>query len=98
MSEKDVGVEVEHNEGSSRFEATLSDGLALAAYIRKGNRIIFTHTEVPEEHQERGVGSALARAALDYAREQKLEVVPRCPFIAAFIERNPEYRDLLAAA
>ena len=43
----------------------------------------------------RGVGSRLIRAALDSARDQGLRVVPQCPFVRAFIERHPEYRDLV---
>jgi predicted GNAT family acetyltransferase len=95
MPEAEANVNVVHNEAENRFEAAVGGGLALAAYIRKGNRIHFTHTEVPEEARHHGVGGALARAGLDYARSANLEVVPRCPFIAAYIERNPEYRDVV---
>jgi predicted GNAT family acetyltransferase len=97
MGDAKANVSVVHNEAENRFEAAVGNGVALAAYIRKGNRIYFTHTEVPEEERRHGVGSALARAGLDYARSANLEVVPRCPFIAGYIERNPEYRDLVVA-
>ena len=57
--------------------------------------IVFTHTLVPPEIEGRGVGSKLIRGALDSARDQGLRVVPQCPFVKAFIDRHPGYRDLL---
>ncbi|MFS0773387.1 GNAT family N-acetyltransferase [Sphingomonas sp. 1P08PE] len=68
---------------------------AVAAYQREGDTIVFTHTVVPPAIEGRGVGSRLIRAALDDARDQGLKVVPQCPFVGAYIERHPEYRDLL---
>ena len=90
---------------ASRYEArplpnggaSASQAVAIASYVRHGDTIIFTHTEVPAELAGHGVGSALARAALDDARRQHLAVIPRCPFIAAFIRRHPEYHDLVPA-
>ena len=84
-----------NNEAESRFELEVDGQLAMSAYHRRGDRIIFTHTEVPPQLEGKGIGKALATAALDYARSEGLKVVPRCPFIAAFIRRNPEYQDLV---
>ena len=67
------------------------------AYLRGDSRIVFTHAEVDEALEGRGYGSRLVTTALEDARQEGLEVVPLCPFVARFIERNPEYRDLLAA-
>ena len=88
---------------ASRYEARLrpnsdGDAVAYAAYLLHDREIVFTHTEVPPSLEGRGVGSRLARAALDDARRRGLAVVPRCPFIAAFIRRHPEYRDLVPEA
>jgi predicted GNAT family acetyltransferase len=91
-------VTVTDNPSASRFEARVDGLLAVAEYRRQGNRIAFTHTEVPDAIEGRGVGSALARAALDRARAEGWEVVPLCPFIADFIKRNPEYSELTADA
>lgn len=55
--------------------------------------LVFTHTEVQREGE--GLGSALVRAALDDARGRPARVVPQCPFVAAFIERHPDYADLV---
>jgi len=82
----------------SRYELRLSERvIGLAAYRRRDGRIAFTHTEVAASCEGRGFGSRLAGAALDDARRQGLDVVPLCPFIARYIERNPEYEALLAA-
>ena len=69
--------------------------LAATWYRRHRGKIIFTHTEVPPELEGHGVGGALARAALTYARKEGLRVVPLCPFIAAFIKRHKEFQDLV---
>ena len=82
---------------SSRYEVRV-DGrpIGIAAYHRRGNRIAFTHTEVDESCEGRGFGSRLAAAVLGDARRQGLEVVPLCPFIAGYIQRHPEYQELVA--
>lgn len=82
---------------ASRYE--LRDGermIGEAAYHRRDGRIALIHTEVDEALEGRGLGSTLVATALDDARREGLEVVPLCPFVAAFIERNPEYQDLVA--
>jgi uncharacterized protein len=87
---------VVHNEPESRFELDLQQATALLDYSLDGNRIAFTHTEVPPEFEGRSYGTQLARAALDYARQSGLTVVPACSFVAAFIRRNPQYLDMVS--
>jgi predicted GNAT family acetyltransferase len=88
---------VQDNEAKHQFELIVDRCTALAAYRIKPGVITFTHTEVPKELGGRGIGSQLAKGALDQVRERGLKVVPLCPFIKAYIEKNPEYQDLLAA-
>ena len=57
--------------------------------------IIFTHTLVPVSLKGQGIASYLAKYVLDYARENNLNVIPQCPFIRSYIERHPEYDDLV---
>lgn len=66
-----------------------------AVYIRTPDLIVFTHTEVDRAFEGKGVGSALARAALDQARAWGLPVLPLCPFIKGYIERHREYVDVV---
>ena len=56
----------------------------------------FTHTEVPAALRGRGIGSQMMHAVLQNVRAQGLKVVPRCPFVADFIDRHPQHADLLA--
>jgi len=95
MAEETAAVRVEHNKARQQFEATVEGQLAIAAYTRDGNTMTFTHTAVPEEFQGRGIGNALASAALQYARAENTTVVPLCGFIAAYIESHPEFQPLL---
>lgn len=93
-------VVVQDTPDRNRWEARLGDGpdapvAGYAAYRREGDRITFTHTVVEPEHEGGGVGSALARTALDGARSAGLRVVPQCPFVAAWIRRHPDYADLV---
>ena len=88
-------MDVVHNEQERRFEISIDGHTAVAEYaLEDPNRIVFTHTEVPDELSGRGIGGELAQRALDYAREKKLQVVPQCAFIASYIKRHPEYEDL----
>jgi predicted GNAT family acetyltransferase len=82
----------------SRYELRLRGRLiGLAAYRRRNGRIAFTHTEVDESCAARGFGSLLASAALEDARRAGLAVVPLCPFIAGYIERHPEFAQLVVS-
>lgn len=82
---------------AQRFEAVDDDGTVagFAAYHRSPDRVVFTHTEVGDAFEGRGVGSLLVRAALDSVRDEGLQVVAQCPFVESWIERHPEYADLL---
>jgi predicted GNAT family acetyltransferase len=86
---------VRDNRAEQEFELELDGHRAVAAYQREGGVITFTHTHVPHAIEGRGVGSKLVRAALDASRDAGLKVVPQCPFVAAYIKRHPEYRELL---
>ena len=87
------------NPEKHRFEVDLGDGsFAVAEYNLRRGKIIFTHTEVPSAHEGQGIGSALIRFALAAARERDLQVVPVCPFFAAYIQKHESEQDLLDPA
>ena len=86
---------VTNNEAQQRYELALDGLLAIIQYERRGNEIVFLHTDVPAALEGHGVGSALARAALDDARARNLTVVPLCPFVSAYIQKHPEYLALV---
>ena len=86
---------VTDNLAKHRFELTAGDNVAFASYTLAPGVITFTHAEVPAALAGQGIGSTLARGALEQARARGLKVVPRCPFIAAFIAKNAEFSDLV---
>jgi predicted GNAT family acetyltransferase len=88
--------QVTDNPARHRFELTVDGHTAFAAYALAGDVITFVHTEVPKELAGRGVGSTLARGALDNVRARRLKVIAECPFIAAYIAKHAEFADLLA--
>lgn len=87
-------VAVRHNVAASRFETTVGGGLAVADYELQADSVIFTHTLVPPAARGRGVAEGLVRAALGWAKEKPLRVVPACSYVARFIDRHPEFRAL----
>jgi uncharacterized protein len=90
-------MDIHNNEPLHRFETTIEGHTAVADYdLEEPGRIVLTRTNVPKELGGRGIAGELAKTALAYAREQELKVVPQCSFMAKFIERNPEYQDLVA--
>ncbi len=90
-------VTVTDNRAESRYEAHLDGELAgFADYQLRHDVIVFPHTEVDPAFEGKGVGSALARQALDDVRAAgERKVVAICPFIKGWIEKHPEYRSLL---
>jgi predicted GNAT family acetyltransferase len=64
-------------------------------HLRGGDHYFFYHTLIDDDYAGQGVGSKLARFALDDVREKGGFVVPLCPFIAGWIEKHPDYQDLV---
>ncbi len=89
-----------HNPDRSRYEAHIDGELAgFAEYLLTDQLVTFTHTEVDRRFEGRGVGSALARFALDDVRaEGSRQVLPLCPFIKGWIGKHREYVDLVYGA
>jgi uncharacterized protein len=90
-------IRVEDNPAKQRFEIFLNDALAgFVIYELEPGVITFIHTEVDPRFDGHGLGGRLVSRALDSARERGLLVVPVCPFVKSYIERHPDYADLLA--
>ncbi|MDB5428341.1 MAG: acetyltransferase [Phenylobacterium sp.] len=88
-------LDVVMNDRTHRFEVTLGGETAFAEYMLHNGAMVLPHTVVPDAFAGKGVGSALAEAALGYAREHGLKVKPSCPFMAGYIKRRPEWQDLV---
>ena len=84
---------------AGRYEARAGDRvMGLAAYQRRGDLVVFTHTEVDPDAEGSGVGGTLVRGALDDVRAHGRQAVPRCSFVRAWIDRHPDYADLVDAS
>ncbi|HXW23820.1 MAG TPA: GNAT family N-acetyltransferase [Xanthobacteraceae bacterium] len=86
---------VRDNAAFNRFELEVDGHLAVAHYRRSPGLITFTHTEVPSALGGRGVGSTLARGALELARAEGVKVASQCPFVSAYLAKHAEFNDLL---
>jgi predicted GNAT family acetyltransferase len=87
------GVPVRHDPEDSRFFLPLADGDAELVYARFSEDVLdLQHTEVPPSGEGRGIGDALVRAALAYAREQGMRVMATCPYVQAWLRKHPEER------
>jgi uncharacterized protein len=90
-------VEVSDNPAQHRYEVLVDGEVAGASYYRDEDGIrVVTHTEVGDEWEGQGVGSRLVAGALDDIRARGLRVRPVCNFAAGYIDRHPEYGDLVA--
>lgn len=79
-----------------RFELEADGVIAFMNYRRAGDTISLDHMETPVAARGRGLASRLVAGALDQIRARGLKIVPRCPFVPAFFDRHPDYRDLAA--
>jgi predicted GNAT family acetyltransferase len=95
----DTTVEVRDNTVSRSYDAIVDGRIAgTIVYERAGStRIVFTHTIVEPAFRGRGVGTALAKGALDDVRAQGLTLTNYCDFVGHYIQDHPEYRDLIDA-
>ncbi len=97
MTDVPAEVRVVDKPAKHRYEAMLDDQVVgVSVYELVDDRIVFLHTEVDSGLEGLGVGSRLAKGALDDVRRRGLKVVAKCPFIAAWLKRHPDYADLLA--
>jgi predicted GNAT family acetyltransferase len=86
------------NAARQRYELQLDGGVAFIDYTAAaaGTVRTLTHAEVPVSMRGGGIAGRLTGGALELARSQGLQVVPRCPYVATYIEKHPEYHDLVA--
>ena len=90
-----MSAHVRHNSDEKRFELDTSAGLAVADYRLSEGVMTIYHTEVPVLLRGRGIGARLVRGALGEARGLGVKIVPQCWFVREFIDRNPDFADLL---
>ncbi len=84
---------ISNNVAKSRLEARLGEAVAHMDYERIEDGLLVPHTVVPPAFEGRGVGSALAKAMLAFAKQEGMLVLPTCPFFAGYLSKHPEYKD-----
>ena len=89
--------EVTNNEKLHRFELHVDGSLAgFMTYGRHNDALVLIHTEIDDAFEGKGLGSYFAKTVLDGLRAEGTKIVPSCPFVASFIERHPDYEDMVA--
>jgi uncharacterized protein len=91
-----TNITIENNADKQQYEAKL-DGkvVAFAEYRPIGQSIMFTHTEVNEDLEGKGVGSELIRYALEDTKAKGMTAIPMCPFVKIFIQRHKDFIDVV---
>ncbi|SCY75008.1 GNAT family N-acetyltransferase [Flavobacterium caeni] len=85
------------NDEKRRFELEVEGHTAFIEFIvDKDNNMYLTHTEVPTALGGKGVGKSIVEKALHYLKDNGYKLAPLCPFVAAYLKRNPEWKSLLA--
>jgi predicted GNAT family acetyltransferase len=98
MSTEDAQVVVRDNPDEERYELLVSDRLVGEIqyhHRRSSDRIAFIHTEISPELEGQGLANKLVAGALDDVRAHGLHVIPICPFVSTYLQRHPEYEDLV---
>jgi uncharacterized protein len=94
-SESNMSNDVQNNKVLKRFELHLNGALAFANYRLVPGTVIITHTETPPELRGQGIASKLINGALDQIRSDGLKVIASCGFVAGYLEKHPEFADLV---
>lgn len=91
-----MDVTIQHDPAGQRFSTSVDGHEAELIYRLREGRMVIEHTGVPDAIGGRGIAAQLVKAALDHARAAGWKVVPACSYSAVYVERHPEYADLLA--
>lgn len=94
-SPTDPARQVRHLAASHRFEIGSGDATAILSYTPGNDHVAFDHTYVPDSLRGRGIAAVITRAALEEARLQGWKIVPSCSYVASYIQRHPEFSDVL---
>ena len=92
--------EIKHNKEKSKGNfSAVDDGITAGGiyYTMAGEtRMILDHTEVNNDYREQGIGKKILMHIVDYVRENKIEIIPLCPFAKSVFDKTESIRDVLA--
>jgi predicted GNAT family acetyltransferase len=80
-----------HKQADRRFEILEDGAVSYVEYYLHDGALDILHTIVPYRLEGRGIGSALVKAAYDWARSEGLQSAATCRFAVAWLRRHPEY-------
>ena len=87
---------INFNEAEKQFEMKIESHTAFIEYTMKDDKIYLTHTEVPKELEGHGIGSVLVKKTLQHIKDHNLILVPSCSFVAAYVDKHPEWQSILS--
>lgn len=88
-------MDIRLNIEQGRFETVVEGQLCVLEFVLDGKVISMNHVGVPESVGGRGIAGVLTRHVLDHSRAEGWQVVPNCPYVKNWIERHPEYQELV---
>ncbi len=83
------------NTEKKQFELHIDDQVSRLEYVKRTDRIYLTHIEVPKALEGQGIAKALTIKSLESIEQTSLKVIAQCPYVAAFIKRNPEWERIV---
>jgi uncharacterized protein len=87
---------IKHDKNDNKFFVELSNKEAYLRYVMRSSKMMdIISTYVPVDHRNKGIAAKLVEASLKYAEENDLGIIPTCPYVGVYLERNPEYKKLL---
>jgi hypothetical protein len=97
MSTNEENIMVRHEKPAQRFAVRLDGKIGYLSYEQKAEKLLdYAHTYVPPEFRNRGIAAKLTQHALMWARENGYSIIPSCSYVQAYINRHPEFHDLVA--
>ena len=87
--------DIRNNPAAHQFETTVNGKTAVVQYKLRNGVMTVLHTIVPKELEGQGIAAALTKQVLAYIAEEKLELIPLCPYMAAYLQKHPEYQSLV---
>lgn len=87
-------MEVIHDIDNSSFVIKIDNAASYVSYSLNGSIMELYTTYTPPQLRGKGLAEKVVRAALDYAKENQLKIVPTCSYVRVFLERHPEYKSL----
>ena len=87
--------DIRDNAELNRYELPVDGEVAVVTYNLSPPNLMITETLVPERLEGQGIASRLAKHVLADARARDLLILQVCPFFSAYLQKHPEYADVV---